>query len=399
MPRIPSTVASCSSVSARDSARASQASAVRRRPAWTSMKPSSPNAVTAVAASPARVANSMALCRTRVPSSSRPRVACTRALPKAVRVRPCRAGSRSRPASVTARRRVCRPASTAPATMAARPASSWLSAAARPPTNGVVPGGQVGRRRLAQGGEGRQPELAPQQVLADRELPLHRPAVPAHGQAAQQQLVVGLVQRVRARPAGRRRAAPRPAGRGPSGRSRSGAAGPRSGRPPGAARRPATTRTPRPRRCRRRRAGRRRCAAGRGRAGQRCPVSRCPGVRGDGLGRARRVGRPVELEHVDPHVVAGHPGQRVTAQGLGVGEHSAELGERPAHRAQRVVGLGEEQLGQVAAGRRPIGQQEIGQHGPGLAAARRAHRSTRRAPGSAGPGGGSSGRAARPRRP
>jgi hypothetical protein len=100
--------------------------------------PSSRWAVTAVSPSPAWVARPMASCRTTAPSSSRPRIAWTSAPPRAARACPCRAGSAQASASATARRRESMPAWTAPAAIAARPASSWLATAARPLTGSLA---------------------------------------------------------------------------------------------------------------------------------------------------------------------------------------------------------------------------------------------------------------------
>ena len=138
MPRTPRIAASSSSVVDSSWALLSHESAVRRRPAWTSTKPSSRWASTAVARSPAASANWIASCSTTAPSSSRPRAAWTRAPPSAARVRARSAVSRHRAASAAAVRRHCSPASTAPATIAARPASSWLTAAARPFNGGTM---------------------------------------------------------------------------------------------------------------------------------------------------------------------------------------------------------------------------------------------------------------------
>ncbi len=46
-----------------------------------------------------------------------------------------------------------------------------------------------------------------------------------------------------------------------------------------------------------------------------------------------------------------------------------DLGQAPPQRAERVVRLGEEQRGELAARRRPLAEQQEGQHGPALAAA------------------------------
>lgn len=54
----------------------------------------------------------------------------------------------------------------------------------------------------------------------------------------------------------------------------------------------------------------------------------------------------------------------------GVGpQPAAHLGQVPAQRAERVLGLVEEQLGQPAARRRSLGEQQVGQQRPALLAA------------------------------
>jgi hypothetical protein len=63
-------------------------------------------------------------------------------------------------------------------------------------------------------------------------------------------------------------------------------------------------------------------------------------------------------------------GNRVAPEQLGGPEGAPQLGEGPPQDAQRVVGLAEQQLRQVAAAGRTLGQQQIGQQRPGLATAR-----------------------------
>ena len=52
-----------------------------------------------------------------------------------------------------------------------------------------------------------------------------------------------------------------------------------------------------------------------------------------------------------------------------VAQRPADLGQAPAQRPQRVVGLGEEQLGQPAPAGGPLGEQQVRQQRPALAAA------------------------------
>ena len=64
----------------------------------------------------------------------------------------------------------------------------------------------------------------------------------------------------------------------------------------------------------------------------------------------RRVGLPGdEREHVDRGPRRQPERQRVSAQHVGAAERAAQLRERPAQRAERVVGVGEDQLRQLRA--------------------------------------------------
>ena len=62
--------------------------------------------------------------------------------------------------------------------------------------------------------------------------------------------------------------------------------------------------------------------------------------------------------------------QRVAGERLGRAERAAELGQRPAQRAERVLGAAEGELRQAGARHRPVRQREVREHRPGLAAAR-----------------------------
>ena len=83
-----------------------------------------------------------------------------------------------------------------------------------------------------------------------------------------------------------------------------------------------------------------------------------------GRARGRRPTRPAGAPSA-----SGSPAQRVRGA-----ERAAQLRERPAQRAERVVGAAEDQLGQPGARDGPLGQREVGEHRPRLAAARRGRR-------------------------
>ena len=77
----------------------------------------------------------------------------------------------------------------------------------------------------------------------------------------------------------------------------------------------------------------------------------------------------------DLHVDRGVTGQ-VQDHGISVdrsvtAQAAADLGQIPAKRPERVVGLGEEQRGKLAPSRRPFAQDQIGQDCPALLAAER----------------------------
>ena len=75
------------------------------------------------------------------------------------------------------------------------------------------------------------------------------------------------------------------------------------------------------------------------------------------------------------HVHAGprRPPQlrRVPAHRAGDAERATQLRQRPAQRRQRIVGLAEDQAGQPRPRDRPLGQDQISEHGPRLVPARR----------------------------
>src|SRR5829696_1503483 len=64
----------------------------------------------------------------------------------------------------------------------------------------------------------------------------------------------------------------------------------------------------------------------------------------------------------------------VAAEQPGLAEGPAQLGQGPAQGPERVVGVPEQQLGQLPAPGGPVGQQQVGQQRPGLAAPRRGGR-------------------------
>jgi len=76
-----------------------------------------------------------------------------------------------------------------------------------------------------------------------------------------------------------------------------------------------------------------------------------------------------ELDDVHEHVVGEGEHHRVALDGAVVGQRPPDLGQAPAQRPQRVVGLGEEQLGEPATAVGVLGEQEVGQQRPALATA------------------------------
>ena len=194
-------------------------------------------------------------------------------------------------------------------------------------------------------------ELAPQGVLADRHLPEGGRPVARRGQAADQQLVVALVERV----AGHR---PR--------RVRDRVTGLPRGQQP-------QRRLPQPRLGR----GRQPVALHdqprlEGRAGQDADAVEQLAVQ---VEQARRVGQlPGEGMDVGRDAVPEGGRHRVAAEQLRRAELAPQLGQGPPQGPERVVRLVEQQLGQVPAAGRPLGQQQVGQQGPRLATARRRRR-------------------------
>jgi len=75
--------------------------------------------------------------------------------------------------------------------------------------------------------------------------------------------------------------------------------------------------------------------------------------------------------HVDHHVPGQLEHDRVTLEHGMPGQGTPQLREAPAQRAERVVGLVEEQGRELGAGGRPVAEEQVGQHGPALAAADR----------------------------
>jgi hypothetical protein len=81
----------------------------------------------------------------------------------------------------------------------------------------------------------------------------------------------------------------------------------------------------------------------------------------------------VRLAHVDERTGRQRQRDRVAVE-ADVAEQAAQRAEVPAQRGLGIVGLGEEQRRQLVAARRPVGQQEVREHPPGLVAAWRGDR-------------------------
>ena len=85
-----------------------------------------------------------------------------------------------------------------------------------------------------------------------------------------------------------------------------------------------------------------------------------------GIGVARS-----EREHVHASVRRQHQRQGIPAQRHVGPQRSAQLRQRPAQRPERVGGISEDQPRQPRPRHRSLGQQQIGEHRPGLVATRR----------------------------
>jgi hypothetical protein len=90
----------------------------------------------------------------------------------------------------------------------------------------------------------------------------------------------------------------------------------------------------------------------------------------DGRAPGQRRTRGQHGVDVDHDAVREHQHDRVAADGKGGAEAAAQLRQGPPQGGQRVVGPGEEQLGQLAAGHRSAGQVQVAEQAPGLATAR-----------------------------
>jgi hypothetical protein len=66
-----------------------------------------------------------------------------------------------------------------------------------------------------------------------------------------------------------------------------------------------------------------------------------------------------DREDVDERVRRELEDERVSGQDLGASEQAADLGEVPAKGPQRVVGVGEQEPGELLAGRRPTRENEV----------------------------------------
>jgi hypothetical protein len=205
--------------------------------------------------------------------------------------------------------------------------------------------------RLAQARRRLHAQLAPQQVLADRDLPLRRHRVAGHGQAPHEQLVVALLERV----AGHRKLrVPDRLLRPAVGQQRHrGLPQPRlhEGRHP----------VPRHQQPRLELETRRQVYAL-----QQLPVGKHE--------EPLRRGFAGHREHVDDDARGGRGGHRVAGDLHRAGQGAAQLGQCPAQRPQRVVGVGEQQLGEVLAAGWALGQQQVAEQRPRLAATRQPDR-------------------------
>ena len=286
-------------------------------------------------------------CRTAAPSSSRPRTACTSATPSVASTRASSPGSPTARASPQAWRRQASPGSTAPASIAARPASSWPSAAARSPT-APCPSTSPASRARATRGSGARPSSRRNRTSQAAACSCAAARSPETAEAADEQLVGALVELVvRERARGEGRAVERPA----RGERRVGGVVEerlaRAREPAALDQQPGLEHRPR--------------------VGLDPLEQLAAGERGVGVVPGDRV-------DVDVGARRETERQRVARERLGRAERAAQLGERPAQRAQRVLGAAERELGEAGARDRPVGQREVGEHRPGLAAAGRGRR-------------------------
>ena len=112
------------------------------------------------------------------------------------------------------------------------------------------------------------------------------------------------------------------------------------------------------------------------------PSSRSSPTSSSGAGSVHSPAAPGDVDgDVSPRTVT--TGSPVSTSGRP--SDAAQLGQGPAQRAERVVGVGEEQLGEVPAARRPLGEQQVGEQRPRLAAPRRRARARRPARSTGGP--------------
>ena len=199
----------------------------------------------------------------------------------------------------------------------------------------VLLGGRAPHARV-----GRTPQLAPEAQLAGVRVLARRGAVARPREAAHEQLVRALVVRVeRDRARGERRGLERRPRREPAQRGVAQHALAHAREPPPLDEQPRLEH----------RAG----------AGVDALEQLAAGQRRIGLAREQR-------EHVHLGVRRQAQLQRVPAQR--VAERAPQLRERPPERAQRVVGVGEDQVRELRAADPPLGQQQVGQDGPGLVA-------------------------------
>lgn len=203
-------------------------------------------------------------------------------------------------------------------------------------------------RRGPQGGGGGHAELVAQQRLAEHHLPRRARGVPGGGEAAHQQLVVGLVERVQ------RDGPPRvpDGGRGVPLDEQGDGGLSRARLQPGAG---AVPLDDEPR-------------LERGAAGDDETLEQ--------LGAQAEQPCGVDVRPVEQADVERGPGGQprvdgVAAQHGGVAEGAAQLRERPADGAERVGGVGEQQLGELRAGHRPLAEHDVGEQRPRLTTAGR----------------------------
>jgi hypothetical protein len=78
-----------------------------------------------------------------------------------------------------------------------------------------------------------------------------------------------------------------------------------------------------------------------------------------------------KVEHIDSGAPRPPKLQRITLEHPRNTQRPAQLGQRPAQRSQRVIGVGEQECRQTHSRHSPVGQHQVREHTPSLAPARR----------------------------